>query len=92
LNIKYPATPPGCFVESCSSLLFSHSRITRVEIPLKEALNVLDGKFRHMKPSEEMFTKHQMCFTAVADITQLKMESGEAIQDFNLDQFNLDYF
>ena len=54
--------------------------------------NVLTTHFRHMKPNKEgMMAKHQMCFHAVAVITQLKFLLGERIFKAGLD-YDVDYF
>jgi len=52
--------------------------------------NVLTTYFRHMKPNNLYMKKHQMCFEAVAVITQLKMEfGGEKLYDV---EYNENYF
>jgi len=37
-----------------------------------------------------MQNKHKICFNAVAVITQLKMETGESLNEFN--EYNVNYF
>ena len=52
--------------------------------------NVLTTFFWHSEPREEMQNKHKICFNAVAVITQLKMEAGESLNEFN--EYNVNYF
>jgi hypothetical protein len=40
--------------------------------------NVLNVPFRHSNPRNEMMNMHGLCFKAIAIITQLKFEKGEA--------------
>ena len=69
----------------------ARSRNERVNGKLK-VFNVLANHFHHMKPRDTMMEKHKRCFHAVAVITQLKMENGELIQDFNYDDYDVNYF
>lgn len=65
------------------------ARNERVNGKLK-VFNVLTTYFRHTKPRKEMMIKHGICFTAIAVITQLKMEAGEVVEDGN--KYDVNYF
>ena len=67
----------------------ARSRNENINGKLK-VFNVLTTFFRHCKPRNKMMEKHGMCFNAVAVITQLKMEAGESLNEFN--EYNVNYF
>jgi len=54
---------------------------------------VLTSYFRHTNPRNRglgMPERHKMCFTAIAVITQVKMEAGETVSDY--DKYDVNYF
>ena len=69
----------------------ARSRNERVNGRLKQ-FNVLASFFRHSKPRELMTEKHKFCFYSIAVITQLKMEQGEAITDYQEGEYDVSYF
>ena len=74
------------------SKALARSRNERVNAKLK-VFNVLTTYFRHMKPREAMMGKHKLCFTVIAVITQIKMEAGEKVEDWEYDdEYNMNYF
>lgn len=87
-QLKLPAS--GWDSRERKSKSNARARNERVNGKLK-VFSVLTSYFRHVKPREEMMAKHKICFRAVAVITQLKMENGEVVCDF--DKYNnINYF
>ena len=89
MQVKTPAV--GWNSEERKEKSVARSRNERINGKLK-TFNVLTTFFRHSKPREEMTDKHRLCFTAVAVITQLKIEAGETVDDYSNGEFNVNYF
>ena len=69
----------------------ARSRNERVNGKLK-VFNALNIHFRHSKPRDQMMAKHKVCFNSIAVITQLKIEDGETITDYQYGEYAVSYF
>ena len=91
-NGDFKLKAPGMGKDSKERKMKSNARAQHEAVNgrLKQ-FNVLTTHFRHLKPRNAMKKKHQLCFNAVAVITQVKFINGEHVFEDQLD-YDCHYF